>query len=49
MSANKGMAETFGDRPMSPPSNAYGRASVDIDGSFNVKAVSVESSNKQLT
>jgi len=37
------MAETFGDRPMSPPSNAYGRASVDIvDGSFNVKAVSMD-------
>ena len=43
------MAETFGDRPMSPPSNAYGRADVDIDGSFNVKAVSVEDPTRQLS
>jgi len=36
------MAETFGDRPMSPPSNAYGRASADVEGSFNMKVVGVE-------
>jgi hypothetical protein len=49
MASNKGMAETFGDRPMSPPSNAYGRANVDVEGSFNFKAVSVEDTNKQTS
>ena len=37
------MAETFGERPMSPPSNPYGRVSGDVEGSFNIKAVSVVS------
>lgn len=45
---NKGYAETFGDRPMSPPSNGYGRASSDMfEGSFNMKTVSVEDQTKQ--
>ena len=40
VNVNKGMATTFGDRPMSPPSvnpYAYGRSSNDPEGSFNVK------------
>lgn len=35
------MAETFGDRPMSPTNNAYNRVGDEFDGgSFNMKSTS---------